>query len=83
MSWMLDRRLSFLFMLLSRMKYFCAWLATCTNSHPRCAYCGALFDYQVSCVRGLQDRLLFTPKPPWLLLASNPMIVLPAHQLAR
>ena len=29
MSWMLDRRLSFLFMELSRMKYFCACDATC------------------------------------------------------
>ncbi len=37
MSWMLDRRLSFLFMELRRMKYFCAWEATCkasTASHP-------------------------------------------------
>ena len=31
MSCMLDRRLSFLFMLFSRMKYFCAWLATCVQ----------------------------------------------------
>ena len=29
MSWMLDRRLSFFFALFMRMKYFCAWLATC------------------------------------------------------
>ena len=31
MSWMLARRLSFLFWLFSRMKYFCAWLATCKS----------------------------------------------------
>lgn len=30
MSWMLDRRLSFLLRLFKRMKYFCAWLATCS-----------------------------------------------------
>lgn len=29
MSWMLDRRLSFFLALFMRMKYFCAWLATC------------------------------------------------------
>jgi hypothetical protein len=32
MSWMLERRLSFFFALFMRMKYFCAWLATC--AHP-------------------------------------------------
>ena len=32
MSWMLARRLSFLFCELRRMKYFCAWLATCGAS---------------------------------------------------
>ena len=34
MSWMLDRRLSFLFREFRRMKYFCAWLATCAG-HAR------------------------------------------------
>lgn len=31
MSWMLERRLSFLFKEFRRMKYFCAWLATCAQ----------------------------------------------------
>ena len=31
MSWMLERRLSFLFSEFRRMKYFCAWLATCAQ----------------------------------------------------
>ena len=31
MSWMLDRRLSFLFMEFRRMKYFCACDATCNG----------------------------------------------------
>ena len=31
MSWMLDRRLSFLFMEFRRMKYFCACEATCKD----------------------------------------------------
>ena len=34
MSWMLERRLSFLFSEFRRMKYFCAWLATCAQ--PAC-----------------------------------------------
>ena len=34
MSWMLDRRLSFLFREFRRMKYFCAWLATCAELAP-------------------------------------------------
>jgi hypothetical protein len=34
MSWMLERRLSFLFSEFRRMKYFCAWLATCARG-PR------------------------------------------------
>ncbi len=36
MSWMLDRRLSFLFMELRRMKYFCACEATCASSNTSC-----------------------------------------------
>ncbi len=47
MSWMLDRRLSFLFMLFSRMKYFCAWLATCDGSHRRGTHGLAVTDNQL------------------------------------
>ena len=47
MSWMLDLRLS-LFMELRRMKYFCAWLATCVG---------------VRDITKLRDMLLQSPFP--------------------
>ena len=58
MSWMLDRRLSFLFMEFRRMKYFCACDATCkVASRSECSAAMALSNlHHCLC------RLQYTPQ---------------------